>query len=79
MKESAQSEASQSHSANSFASRNQLAARKHKHVIQAVKIQWRALLLAIVALVTVLFYWVCTHYIIAIWEREPNHLIMYAW
>lgn len=58
MKESAQSEASQSRSANSFASRNQLATRKHKHVIQAVKIQWRALLLAIVALVTVLFYWI---------------------
>lgn len=62
MKESAQSEASQSRSANSFASRNQLATRKHKHVIQAVKIQWRALLLAIVALVTVLFYWVSIHH-----------------
>ncbi|KAI7873176.1 uncharacterized protein EV154DRAFT_487394 [Mucor mucedo] len=28
-----------------------------KHVIVAVKIQWRALLLAIIAIVTVLFYW----------------------
>jgi hypothetical protein len=30
-----------------------------KHVITAVSIQWRALLLAVVAIVTVLFYWVC--------------------
>lgn len=29
-----------------------------KHVIVAVKIQWRALLLAVIAIVTVLFYWV---------------------
>lgn len=29
-----------------------------KHVIVAVKIQWRALLLAVMAVVTVLFYWV---------------------
>lgn len=29
-----------------------------KHVMVAVKIQWRALLLAVVAIVTVLFYWV---------------------
>ncbi|KAI8377588.1 uncharacterized protein BYT42DRAFT_614261 [Radiomyces spectabilis] len=31
--------------------------RHHKHVIAAVKIQWRALLLAVVACGTVLFYW----------------------
>lgn len=30
-----------------------------KHVMTAVKIQWRALLLAVVAIGTVLFYWVC--------------------
>jgi hypothetical protein len=29
-----------------------------KHVMTAVKIQWRALLLAIIAVATVLFYWV---------------------
>lgn len=57
MRESQQSEMSQSLSVNSM-NRNQIAARKHKHVLTAVKIQWRALLLAIVALVTVLFYWV---------------------
>ena len=33
-----------------------------KHVIVAVKIQWRALLLAIIAIVTVLFYWVKTFF-----------------
>jgi hypothetical protein len=32
-----------------------------KHVMTAVKIQWRALLLAIIAVATVLFYWVRLH------------------
>jgi hypothetical protein len=32
-----------------------------KHVMTAVKIQWRALLLAVVAIVTVIFYWVNVH------------------
>ncbi|KAI9484971.1 hypothetical protein BDB00DRAFT_96491 [Zychaea mexicana] len=58
MRESQESELSQSISATSLSNRNQMAARKHKHVITAVKIQWRALLLAIVALITVLFYWI---------------------
>ncbi|SAL99163.1 hypothetical protein [Absidia glauca] len=31
---------------------------RHKHVIQAVHIQWRAALLAIIACATVLFYWI---------------------
>ncbi|CAO3596527.1 unnamed protein product [Absidia cylindrospora] len=31
---------------------------RHKHVIQAVHIQWRALLLAVIACATVLFYWI---------------------
>lgn len=31
---------------------------RHKHVISAVKIQWRALLLAVAGIVTVMFYWV---------------------
>lgn len=30
----------------------------HRHIVAAVKIQWRALLLAVVAIATVLFYWV---------------------
>ena len=30
----------------------------HRHLVVAVKIQWRALLLAVVAIVTILFYWV---------------------
>ncbi|KAL0089470.1 hypothetical protein F4703DRAFT_1791763 [Phycomyces blakesleeanus] len=32
-------------------------AKRHKHVITAVKIQWRALILAIAACGTVVFYW----------------------
>lgn len=42
---------------NASLGRTQKAIR-HKHVIQAVHIQWRALLLAIVACVTVIFYWI---------------------
>lgn len=34
-----------------------------KHVLVAVKIQWRALLLAVIAIVTVLFYWVSYTYL----------------
>lgn len=33
-------------------------ARRHKHVITAVQIQWRALLLAILSSGTVIFYWI---------------------
>ncbi|CAO3687789.1 unnamed protein product [Rhizopus stolonifer] len=34
----------------------------HRHIVAAVKIQWRALLLTIVAISTILFYWVnCDH------------------
>ncbi|KAI9278085.1 hypothetical protein BY458DRAFT_554092 [Sporodiniella umbellata] len=32
--------------------------RAHKHVITAVKIQWRALLLVFLAIVSVVFYWI---------------------
>lgn len=32
--------------------------RRHKHMLTAVQIQWRALLLAIVSSGTVVFYWV---------------------
>lgn len=49
---------SQSLSNGSHTQRNQLAAMRHKHVISAVKIQWRALLLAVAGIVTVMFYWV---------------------
>jgi hypothetical protein len=42
---------------NQSLGRTQRAVR-HKHVIQAVHIQWRAALLAIIACATVLFYWV---------------------
>lgn len=61
LQESIESEMSQSLSTGSSSAamvRNQVAARKHKHVVTAVKIQWRALLLAVVAIVTVVFYWV---------------------
>ncbi|KAI8141650.1 hypothetical protein BJV82DRAFT_171262 [Fennellomyces sp. T-0311] len=58
VKESQQSEMSQSFSQNSIANRNQLAVRRHKHILTAVKIQWRALLLAVIAIATVLFYWI---------------------
>lgn len=37
---------------------NSAPARRHKHVITAVQIQWRALLLAILASGTVVFYWI---------------------
>ncbi|ORX54543.1 hypothetical protein DM01DRAFT_1407379 [Hesseltinella vesiculosa] len=55
-REGIESDMSQSFS-NASVGRTQRFAR-HKHVIQAVHIQWRALLLAIISCVTVLFYWV---------------------
>ncbi|KAI9303693.1 hypothetical protein BJ944DRAFT_182983 [Cunninghamella echinulata] len=56
VREGIESDMSQSLS-NASVGRTQKAIR-HKHVIQAVHIQWRALLLAIVACVTVIFYWI---------------------
>ncbi|CAO3641592.1 unnamed protein product [Cunninghamella blakesleeana] len=56
VREGIESDMSQSQS-NASLGRTQKAIR-HKHVIQAVHIQWRALLLAIVACVTVIFYWI---------------------
>ncbi|KAI8333443.1 hypothetical protein BC941DRAFT_434731 [Chlamydoabsidia padenii] len=56
VREGIESDMSQSASNQSFG-RTQRAVR-HKHVIQAVHIQWRAALLAIIACVTVLFYWI---------------------
>ncbi|ORZ25447.1 hypothetical protein BCR42DRAFT_8198 [Absidia repens] len=56
VREGIESDMSQSAS-NASMGRAQRAVR-HKHVIQAVHIQWRALLLAIIACVTVLFYWI---------------------
>lgn len=58
MHESLQSEMSQSLSAGSDQRNQAAAARKHKHVVSAVKIQWRAALLAVIAIITVLFYWI---------------------
>ncbi|KAI9320151.1 hypothetical protein BX666DRAFT_1852726 [Dichotomocladium elegans] len=49
---------SQSMSTPSIAQRNQMTIRKHRHVVQAVKIQWRALLLAFLLIGTVFFYWI---------------------
>lgn len=47
-----------SHSASNHSVGRTQRAVRHKHVIQAVHIQWRALLLAVIACLTVLFYWV---------------------
>ncbi|SAM06168.1 hypothetical protein [Absidia glauca] len=55
VREGIESDMSQSASNHSMG-RKQRAVR-HKHVIQAVHIQWRALLLAVIACLTVLFYW----------------------
>jgi hypothetical protein len=56
IQEGVQSDMSQSMSRGSMA--NPAPARRHKHVITAVQIQWRALLLAILASGTVVFYWI---------------------
>ncbi|KAF7723345.1 hypothetical protein EC973_002093 [Apophysomyces ossiformis] len=57
IKEGLETDMSQSLSTGSHTGRSQ-AARRHRHVITAVKIQWRALLLAIVSCGTVVFYWI---------------------
>ncbi|KAG0177562.1 hypothetical protein DFQ29_004697 [Apophysomyces sp. BC1021] len=57
VREGLETDMSQSLSTGSNTGRSQ-AARRHRHVITAVKIQWRALLLAIVSCGTVVFYWV---------------------
>ncbi|KAI8332649.1 hypothetical protein BC941DRAFT_436206 [Chlamydoabsidia padenii] len=56
VREGIESDMSQSASNHSIG-RTQRVVR-HKHVIQAVHIQWRALLLAVLACLTVLFYWI---------------------
>lgn len=56
IQEGIQSDMSQSGTRGSTA--NSAPARRHKHVITAVQIQWRALLLAILASGTVVFYWI---------------------
>ncbi|KAI8382365.1 hypothetical protein BD560DRAFT_323035 [Blakeslea trispora] len=53
----------------------------HKHVLVAVKIQWRALLLAVAAIITVLFYWL--FYMTQIskvteLQGHPQHLISWV-
>lgn len=52
VQEGVRSDMSQSLSPSSFA------IRRHKHVLVAVHIQWRALLLAILSSGTVIFYWI---------------------
>ncbi|KAK4515349.1 uncharacterized protein ATC70_010293 [Mucor velutinosus] len=56
IQEGVQSDMSQSLSRGSMAGHSP--ARRHKHVITAVQIQWRALLLAILSSGTVIFYWI---------------------
>lgn len=63
VREGVESDMTQSLSTNTMSERAPGVSRKH--VIVAVKIQWRALLLAIIAIVTVLFYWV---------KKKKNHL-----
>lgn len=62
VREGVESDMTQSLSTNTMTDRPPGVSRKH--VIVAVKIQWRALLLAIVATVTVLFYWVKLFHVI---------------
>ncbi|KAF7731233.1 hypothetical protein EC973_000649 [Apophysomyces ossiformis] len=56
VREGIESDMSQSLSTGTQTARGMVGVR-HKHVITAVKIQWRALLLACAACGTVLFYW----------------------
>ncbi|ORZ00934.1 hypothetical protein BCR43DRAFT_453162 [Syncephalastrum racemosum] len=57
IREGVQSEMSQSLSRTSATDEATTRARRHKHVINAFKIQWRALLLSLILVVAVLFYW----------------------
>ncbi|KAI9025807.1 hypothetical protein CLU79DRAFT_743176 [Phycomyces nitens] len=57
IREGLESDMSQSLSNGDSAGMRPAKAKRHKHVITAVKIQWRALILAIAACGTVVFYW----------------------
>ncbi|KAI9468987.1 MAG: hypothetical protein EXX96DRAFT_492321 [Benjaminiella poitrasii] len=57
VREGLESDMTQSLSTGTITDNRAMPGVSRKHVIVAVKIQWRALLLAIVAIVTVLFYW----------------------
>lgn len=56
IREGLQSDMTQSLSAGNHPDRQP--AVNHRHIMAAVQIQWRALMLAVAAIVTVLFYWV---------------------
>ncbi|CAI2173706.1 19586_t:CDS:2 [Funneliformis geosporum] len=52
----------------------------HRHVLQAIKIQWRALLLAIIFLTTVIFYWLFYYLeLISIAEGTKNKQFINEW
>lgn len=52
-----------------------ITSRKHKHVITAVQIQWRAILLAILSSGTVVFYWVILMFIFK-WTKLITQIIL---
>ncbi|KAG2237924.1 hypothetical protein INT48_002229 [Thamnidium elegans] len=76
--EGVQSDMSQSMSRGSMT--NPAPGRRHKHVITAVQIQWRALLLAFLACGTVVFYWIFyftqIHRVVSL---EKDHSITNHW
>ncbi|EIE83579.1 hypothetical protein RO3G_08284 [Rhizopus delemar RA 99-880] len=52
----------------------------HRHIVAAVKIQWRALLLAVVAIATVLFYWLAyMTQVRRLTETENNATLVTSW
>ncbi|RCH77771.1 hypothetical protein CU098_004171 [Rhizopus stolonifer] len=76
VREGLQSEMTQSLSNGTMTDR--LPNVSHKHVIVAVKIQWRALLLSVMAIITVLFYWL--FYMTQIskvseLQNDPSHML----
>lgn len=58
IREGLQSDMTQSLSAAAGNHPDRQPAVNHRHIMAAVQIQWRALMLAVAAIVTVLFYWV---------------------
>ncbi|KAI7904604.1 uncharacterized protein BX663DRAFT_502931 [Cokeromyces recurvatus] len=57
VREGLESDMTQSLSTGSITDQRAMPTVSRRHVFVAVKIQWRALLLAVIAIVTVLFYW----------------------
>ncbi|KAI8380511.1 hypothetical protein EDC96DRAFT_491236 [Choanephora cucurbitarum] len=78
VREGLQSEITQSLSNNTNLDR--LPTVNHKHVLVAVKIQWRALLLTVAALITVLFYWLFyMTQISRVTELQDNPRLLIGW